>query len=441
MTDVPTPSDPAATGVPTSASPTSVSPTTDVTVSTDPVTVTVVPQVGSPVRWMWPPVFVAPGVPVRLQIIVDGDAVPDAVAVSSPEFPAPVDALHDPSSGRWITEITIPTTFADRRIELTATASLAAATLGTDSLMVPVISETNPIEPSMVDITPTVEAELAFGDADREVGFVPAANDFPAQGPASIGVDPRYGDLVILDAQNFRLVILAGPDRIFRAIQLPLTGWLDELVIDGDTGQATVSQFEVKNRHIFATAYLVDLDTGIYTTSGPIQTPTDPPFGLRMVWSDANTQVYADLPIANGGFFPFYDAAHQTLNMSATGETWLSFFFEDGVGTGVKANGTKVVNRLPFLHPAVEDNLLAPDGTFWSISATVDPIQQGPASVHWYLTHTDPACYATVAAEIELSTQIEFTRHFAVHDGVIYLQALDANGYRVERYELPPITC
>jgi hypothetical protein len=89
---------------------------------------------------MWPPVFVAPGVPARVQIIVEGEVAPDAVTVSSPDFPAPADALLDPSSGRWITEITVPTTITTRRIELTATASRGVTTLGTASLMVPTTS-------------------------------------------------------------------------------------------------------------------------------------------------------------------------------------------------------------------------------------------------------------------------------------------------------------
>ena len=391
---------------------------------------------------MWPPLFIAPGVSAAVQFIVRGDVVPDSVVVSSAAMPAPAVATLDAATGRWTTGIIVPAAVAERGIEFTATASLDLGTLGTSSLMIPVITDSTTIEPTLVDVKPTIEAELTYGSGDSQVAFVPPQNDLTAQVPASIGVDPRNGAIVILDSSNHRLVILTGPERSFRSIQLPDTGTKDEVVINGDTGQATVSEFQVKDRHKFSTVYLVDLDTGSYTTSGPLQTPADPPFGLRMIWSDANAEVYADLPISGGGLFPYYDTIHQRLNMSATPETWWSPYVKDGVGAGFTANGTSVITRVPYNFPVIEEVRVATDGTIWWMVGSVDRSKQGPESTHLYLAHTDPACHTTIATEIEYSVfRYDTTRVLAIDGPTAYVAHVHDDGYQLERYELPPITC
>jgi len=394
------------------------------------------------VRWMWPPLFVVPGTQVPLELVVDPALGINSIEVTSSDG-HDVDAHFEGSTQRWRATITIRSDFEASQLVLTAQASKAGAILTSETLTIPVVPGSIIIEPMLEGVGSQQVAALRYGDGPDQIGFVRPAGDGETVVPAAFDIDPRTGNLVLLDNANDRVLLLDANGHVDMIVALPEPGALNDIVVNGNTGYATVSQFEVRSSTIYAAAYQINLNTATYETVGPEPLPADPPEHVATIWNSANHTVYVQLLLdESGGFYPFLDTRTLELVVGNTPEQWWTTAVPPDKGVGVRYESTELTTTFPYSSPTILDTRIAIDGTIWMIVTTNDTsVPAGPESWHTFIVRTSPTCATAAATEIDFDARYSVTRYFTVLGSTGYVQDIGPESYTIDAYDLPIPPC
>jgi len=388
-----------------------------------------------------------PGARLPVEFIVVDGPQPDSVEVTASSSTQPLAASLNAAGQRWSVDVDVPAGWADSAVVVSASATTDGVTAPSISIAVPVATSLDVIEPDVVDAQRVVALALEFGSGDDQVGIHYPEFEGEVSVPNSVQIDPATGNFVILDSVTRRLLIAAPTGEVVDRIDLSGEGWLDDLVVLGDTGRAMVSEFRAGGGQLEVSAHLARLEDGTATVDGPfvIPPPPTPPIGTELVWNEALDAVFAkvyDPATDRVGYYRLFDTAREELDVSLMPEFWWNARVEqDQAAVGFEYNNAGIFTRLPHGSVGVSNMIVRPDNsTVWS-AGTVDWGAEPGAQVHYYLGRTDPACGSSVIAEIEFSALSELgTRSMIADDSGVYVVDIGAN-YQLLQCQLGSPTC
>lgn len=417
------------------ATPTSVAPTT--TAAAPPITDagsttvasapnTVGTTLAAHLAWALP--FVVTGSTVPISFVLP-DTAADATIAVQVDGSTTAAATFDPSSGWWTAGIAAPTGSA----ALSLTVLDETTGLASEALVVPVVGGGPPITPTVTEVSRQRVVTLPFGDgegdSEGQVGYTPAEGDMESAGPTSFAVDPRNGDMVVLDTVNRRVVVVTG-DATTRTIELPADGdpyFVADIVMAGDRGIAVVDAFVI-GRPATA-AFLVDLDSGTVQVAGPATIPANTPVNSPLVWNDVDDTVYAAI---NNRYYPFVNVATAALLIDRPPVTWLSTALAEDGTVSLGAGTGSIDIAFAGAPGGLMDLTVADDGDVWLLNSTIVPPDSTGNTVQFVLVHVDPAGRSAASTIVQLGDPYGATRRLVVAHDVAYLMDVTAEGLVID---------
>jgi hypothetical protein len=396
------------------------------------------------IAWNWPPLFAVPGQTLHVEIISTTDHQPDSVTVRSGRHLDETIVTYDPGLRRWTAEIEVPDDSLGTAFGITATETTGNVDHPPIELTVPLVFNTDVIDPTIIVAQPVQVAELTYGAAPNQIGLGVPEVDGELQTPQSLRIDPVTDNFVLLDSVNHRLMILTRHGQLDKTIALSGDGTLEDVVVLGTSGRVVVSEWYAANGSRETSAHLVDLETGTDAVDGPLVLPQPAvPSNTELLWNQADNAVFGIVHSADTNLYRYYDTKDEILDVSTTPEHWWqSLVGADQQTVGLRHNEVEIQSRLPFGFASIINMTVDTAGIAVWVAGAVEEGSTDASGVHYYLGRTDPACHTTTMTEIGLSSTSELATQILVTRGqFIYIANVGLDSYRLERYDLGGPTC
>jgi hypothetical protein len=339
---------------------------------------------------------------------------------------------YDDQTGRWSGALTIsPAASEAVSFRLESRAPSEAPRLSS-IWSVPIIAARDPIPMTITEAEPIGRFFLPWGSGPGQVGYYAPSDEGASLQPTALSVDPRNGDLVVLDAVNHRLVVVS-PDSTTTEIPLPTNDRqsLNDVTVNGLLGTATVATLKPSDGT--TTAYFVNLDTGGVHEIGPVPVPALTPTNTPTIWNDATQTVFARV---TNDYYPYLDVTYGRLRVDEPPQHWFDtrlgpsgrhlIFLESEAGTITIDTG-----QLPSAITGVQvDN-----GAVW---LGYEAIEEGSNTIETLVVRFDPTTATAVAVPIQWHGLASYTKNFVMDDGdPIVMRAAGDGGLTIERLRLP----
>jgi hypothetical protein len=344
-----------------------------------------------------------------------------------------VPMQYDSTSSEWVAELDVaPSSAGSSRRAVVRGPDGSGNAAETFQFMVPIAEHDEPVLVKTSPAAPDWSIVLPWGDGPGEVGLLIPEGDGEIAQPTSIAIDPRTDSPIVLDRVNRRLSIIEGGGA--RAVALPGTGSVFDVVIHGDTGVATVPQFEVIGQDLTTSAIEVDLDAGTAAAFGPVVVPSNTPINTQFVWQSLNRAVYA---VIDNSYYPYFDSTTRTLLAGASPTAWIDTVLNPDGSVGIGPTGSHVVHH--FARPAAGVVSSVADGaTIWfEVLIEGPPDADGNITFTLQLVRTDAMNGRAAAVQLRSSGFDSLTRRFAIHGDHAYVMSRTTQGLLVERYTMP----
>jgi len=438
-TDVATPG-----SVTTTPSPSITVPSTTETPTTESSTeASSVPAVTTPilaVDWKTPPVFAVPGQQLVLTFSLSTDPILDDMAAAMPapdevavvvagiDAPLTAPAVLDEVSATWTSTVQLADDVNGDHIDVLA---LFGESATSEVLRIPLVTDQSVIEPSFVDLGPTVVAELGWGDGDGQVGRLDTDGSETLV-PQSVDVNQIDGSIVVLDTVNERLVVVEPSTGETRSIPLPVRdGWfVQDVIVMGTTDRAAVVTYPAAGDPRIG-VFDVNLSSGLVDDSNDPMSTTEFPSNVPMFWNPFERTLTARVI---GQDSPFYAADTSTFLPELEPRVWFDVARVESPGAvGITDGGVDVFTAIPGGAPTIVDSRINEDGSFWQIAQTVD-FGVEPPVVASVLLFTQPAAHRSLASDVETENRYSYSRLLAVDGEVAYIAVPADSGFRIDRY-------
>jgi hypothetical protein len=402
-----------------------------------------VPAVTMPilaVDWKTPPIFAVPGQQLVLTFSLSTDPnlddmtaampAPDevAVVVAGIDAPPTAPAVLDEVSATWTSTVQLADDVKGDHVDVLAVFGESATS---EVLRIPLVTDQSVIEPSLVDLGPTVVAELGWGDGDGQVGRL-ASDGSETLVPQSVDVNRVDGSIVVLDTVNERLVVVEPSTAETRSIPLPVRdGWfVQDVIVMGMTDRAVVVTYPAAGDPRIG-VFDVNLSSGVVDDSNDPMSTTEFPSNVPMFWNPFERTVTARVI---GQDFPFYAADTSTFLPELEPRVWFDVARVEIPGAvGITDEGVDVLTAIPGGSPTIVDSRMNEDGSFWQIAQTVD-FGVEPPVVASVLLFTTPAAHRSLASYVETENRYSYSRLLAVDGEVAYIVVPADSGFRIDRY-------
>lgn len=442
-TDVATPGSVTTTSPSIAAPSTTETPTTEMSTTETSTEASSVPAVTTPilaVDWKTPPVFAVLGQELTLAFSLSTDPtvddmtaampVPDEVAVVVAGVGAKLTAptVFDELSASWTSTVQLPDDVNGDHIDVSVVFGESATS---EVLRIPLVTDHSVIEPSFVDLGPTVVTELGWGDGEGQVGRLDADGSETLV-PQSIDVNQLDGSIVVLDTVNERLVVVESSTGETRSIPLPVRdGWfVQDVIVMGATGRAAVVTYPAAGNPRIG-VFEVNLSSGVVDDSNDPMTTTEFPSNVPMFWNPFERTVTARVI---GQDFPFYAADTSTFLPELEPRVWFDVArVEEPGAVGISDEGVDVLTAVQGGPPTIADSRMNEDGSYWQIAQTVDFGVDPPVGSS-VLLFTTPAAHRSLASDVETENRYSYSRLLAVDGQVAYIAVPADSGFRIDRY-------
>lgn len=345
----------------------------------------------------------------------------------------PTPSAFDPDTGSWNTLLAVPAgPPRPTAVEFVVRAALPdSATATSAPWSIPVADVAGPIVPTIIPIDGDPVIVLPWGDGAGEVGYLDAGDEGEDGQPTALSIDPRNGNIVVLDSVNQRVLVVAGPD-VVDTIDLPDAPdtFVTDIVVNGDSGTATVTGFVVGTAETLA--MIVDLDTPRVNVVGPRSIPRTTPINAPSVWNDTVGSVFVRI---GNDFYPYLDLERRVLQAGAAPTRWIDLSVSPDGSITLGSGESAITIAFGLMSGGVTDVQF--DDHIWIVTSTIDPEAPPEAVVQYLLVRVEPEAGRAVAVEIPGSGLTTATKQLAVHDGDAHLMRVTNEGLVIERYQPP----